>query len=77
MPQFAIAVKLSPDAEKRLRSMHEAVKVIAYFDGDPLPGQGKYNPPMRDVYLGMDEKLGDDTNVATFDHTSRLLKKSF
>ena len=49
--------------------MHESVKVIAYFDGDPLPGQGKYNPPMRDVYLGMDEKLVDDKNVATFDHT--------
>jgi hypothetical protein len=69
VPEFAIAVKLSPQAEKRLRSMGESVRVIAYFDGDPLPGQGKYNPPMRDVYLGMDEKLVDERKVARFDHT--------
>ncbi len=64
VPQSAIAIKLSPQAESRLRSIGEGVKVIAYFDGDPWPGQGKYNPPMRDVYLGMDEKLVDSTSVA-------------
>jgi hypothetical protein len=69
VPKFAIAVKLSPNAEKRLRSIHESVRVIAYFDGDPLPGQGKYNPPMRDVFLGNDEKLVDENNVAKFDGT--------
>src|SRR5512146_2941142 len=39
VPEFSSAVKLSPAADNRLRSMGEAVKVIAYFDGDPLPGQ--------------------------------------
>lgn len=69
VPEFAIAIKLSPRAEERLRSLHETIKVISYFDGDPLPGQGKYNPPFRDVFLGNDEKLVDDRNVARFDHT--------
>lgn len=74
VPQFAIAVKLSPAAESQLRSMHESVKVIAYFDGDPLPGQGTYGPPMRDVYLGMDEKEVDEKNVAIFDHARVALR---
>ncbi len=69
VPPFAIAVKLSPKADERLRSLHETVKVIAYFDGDPLPGQGKYNPPNRDVFLGSDEKLVDGSWVARFDQT--------
>lgn len=69
MPEFAIAIKLSPKAEERLCNLHETVKVISYFDGDPLPGQGKYNPPFRGVFLGSDEKLVDDKNVARFDHT--------
>jgi len=38
---LAIAVKLSDQAEKRLHSIGESVLVIAYFDGDALPGQGK------------------------------------
>jgi hypothetical protein len=41
VPHFAIAVKLSPKASERLSSLHETINVIAYFDGDPLPGQGK------------------------------------
>lgn len=67
VPKFAIAVKLSPAAENRLRSMGESIKVIAYFDGDALPGQGNYNPPMRDVYLGMTEKPVNERNKARFD----------
>ena len=67
MPEFAIAIKLSPRAQEHLSSLHETVKVIAYLDGDPLPGQGKYGPPFRDVFLGSDEKLVDDENVARFD----------
>jgi hypothetical protein len=47
--------------------MGESVKVIAYFDGDALPGQGKYNAPMRDVYLGMAERAVDERNMAHFD----------
>jgi hypothetical protein len=69
VPPFAIAVKLSPKAEVRLTSLHETVKVIALFDGDPLPGQGKYNPPNRDVFLGSDERLVDGNRVARFDRT--------
>jgi hypothetical protein len=69
VPEFAIAIKLSPKAEERLRNLRETVKVISYFDGDPLPGQGRYNPPFRDVFLGSDEKLVDDRNIARFDHT--------
>jgi len=69
VPHFSIAVKLSPKATERLRSLHESVKVLALFDGDPLPGQGKYNPPNRDVFLGSDEKLVESSEVARFDHT--------
>jgi len=69
LPRFSIAVKLSERARQRLQSIHESVLVIAYFDGDPLPGQGRYNAPFRDVYLGNDQKLVDDQNVATFDTT--------
>jgi hypothetical protein len=68
VPQFAIAIKLSPKAEGRLRSLHETVKVISYFDGDALPGEGKYNPPMRDAYLGMSEQAVDEAFVARFEH---------
>src|ERR1039458_7665842 len=69
VPEFSIAVKLSPEAEKRLHSLNESILVIAYFDGDPLPGQGKDNAPFRDVFLGQDEKLVDTTDVARFDST--------
>jgi len=66
VPQFSIAVKLSESAQEKLRSIHESVLVIAYFDGDPLPGKGKDNSPMRGVVLGNDEKLADSNGVATF-----------
>jgi hypothetical protein len=66
VPEFRIAVKLSPNANKRLSSIHEGINVLAMFDGDPLPGQGKYNPPNRDVFLGSAEKRADGNNVATF-----------
>jgi hypothetical protein len=69
VPEFAIAIKLSPQAEKRLSDLHETIKVLAMFDGDPLPGQGHYNAPMRDVYLGSDEKLVDSNNIAKFNST--------
>jgi hypothetical protein len=49
---FSIAVKLSETAQKKLQAMHETVLVIAYFDGDPLPGKEKDNSPMRGVFLG-------------------------
>lgn len=69
VPQFSITVKLSETAQKKLQGIHESVLVIAYFDGDPLPGKGKDNSPMRGVVLGSDEKLVDDKNVATFADT--------
>ena len=69
VPEFSIAVKLSETAQKRLQGIHESVLVIAYFDGDPLPGKGKDNAPMRGVFLGSDEKLVDSNNVATFGGT--------
>src|SRR4051812_45096553 len=62
-PPFSIAVRLSPSAADRLRSIGETVDVVVYFDGDPLPGQGKYNPPMRPVYLGEAERLVDSNLV--------------
>ena len=84
VPSFAIAVKLSPNAKQRLRSVGEGIKMLAMFDGDPLPGQGKYNPPMRDVYLGSAEKMVDETNVVRFEHVrvpqrdfDRLADKNF
>jgi len=43
VPQFSITVTLSQHARERLQSIHESVLVIAYFDGDPLPGQGQDN----------------------------------
>jgi hypothetical protein len=69
VPEFTIAIKLSPQAEKRLNDLHETIKVLAMFDGDPLPGQGHYNAPMRDVYLGSDEKLVDANHIAKFSST--------
>ena len=74
VPHFAISVKLSPKAEKRLRSIGETVKVMAIFDGDALPGQGEYEPPNRDVFLGNVEELIDQDNVATFDGVTVPLK---
>ena len=56
-------------AQRRLQQIRESVKVIAYFDGDPRPGQGKYNAPMRDVVLASDEGLIDGNHVATFAST--------
>ena len=67
------AVELSDQAERRLHGIGETVTVIAFFDGDALPGQGRYNPPFRDVYLGSDEKLVDGNLVARFDNGSVLL----
>jgi hypothetical protein len=69
VPEFAIAIAPSPQAEKRLQDLHESIKVLAMFDGDPLPGQGHDNAPMRDVYLGSDEKLVDTNNIAKFSST--------
>jgi hypothetical protein len=69
VPTFIISIKLSPMAEAKLHDLKETILVIAYFDGDPLPGQGHYNPPFRDVYLGEGERLVDPTNVATFADT--------
>jgi hypothetical protein len=51
VPEFSIAVKLSETAQKKLQAINESVLVIAYFDGDPLPGKGKDNSPMRGVVL--------------------------
>jgi hypothetical protein len=69
VPEFSIAVSLSETAQNKLQATHESVLVIAYFDGDPLPGKGKDNSPMRGVVLGSDEKLVDANNVATFSGT--------
>ena len=73
VPHFAIAVRLPNEEDKRLRSIGETVKVIAYFDGDALPGQVRDNAPFRDVFLGNDEKLVDAHLVARFDNSSVLL----
>jgi hypothetical protein len=69
VPPFSISVKLSHEAQQRLQQIHESVLVIAYFDGDALPGQGKDNAPFRDVYLGSDKKLVDTLETATFADT--------
>jgi hypothetical protein len=66
VPEFVIAVRLSPQAETRLKSIHESIEVLAMFDGDPLPGQGKHNPPNRDVVLGSAERPVDGNNEARF-----------
>lgn len=66
VPAFSISVELSKTAQAKLQAMHESVLVIAYFDGDPLPGKGKYNAPMRGVVLGSDQELADTNNVASF-----------
>lgn len=56
--------------------MQEQVLVIAYFDGEPLPGQGKDNSPFRGVFLGSDEKLTDKENIATF-HGTKLSQSNW
>jgi hypothetical protein len=75
VPGFSIAVKLSPAAGNRLRNMGESIKVLAMFDGDALPGQGKYNAPMRDVYLGSAEKSVNDRNEVQFDDVKIPLRE--
>lgn len=84
VPEFSISIKLSEEAEKRLQDLRETIKILAMFDGDPLPGQGHYNAPMRDVYLGSDEKLVDSNNVARFNsakisqrHWNQLADKDY
>ena len=37
-PDFQIRVQLSDAAEQKLKTLSEAVKVIAYFSGDPNSG---------------------------------------
>jgi hypothetical protein len=69
VPEFSIAVKLSQPAADRLHSLNESIVVAAYLDGDALPGQGRNNDPFRGVFLGSDEKLVDETNVARFART--------
>jgi hypothetical protein len=66
VPEFSIAVTLSSKAKAKLQSLHETIKVLAMFDGDPLPGQGKDRAPMRGVYLGSKEVLVDANNNASF-----------
>jgi hypothetical protein len=68
VPDFVIAVKLSPEAETRVNSIHKSIEVLAMFDGDPLPGQGKYSPPNRDVVLGHALKPVDAKNEARFNN---------
>jgi hypothetical protein len=41
VPEFSVSISLPEAARKRLQTLHESVLVIAYFDGDALPGQGK------------------------------------
>lgn len=66
VPEFSIAVKLSETARRRLQAIHESILVIAYFDGDPLPGKGKDNAPMKGVFLASDERPVDANKDATF-----------
>jgi hypothetical protein len=67
VPPFSLVVRLSRAADDRLRGMGESMEMVAYFDGDALPGQGKYNPPMRPVYLGAAGRAVDERNMARFD----------
>jgi hypothetical protein len=76
VPDFSVSVKLSELAQKQLQRMQEQVLVIAYFDGEPLPGQGKDNSPFRGVFLGSDEKLTDKENIATF-HGTKLSQSNW
>ena len=76
VPGFSIAVKFSEKAGQQLQNLHESVRVIAYFDGDPLPGQARDNAPFRDVFLGNDERLVDDQNTATFE-TTKISKSNW
>jgi hypothetical protein len=66
VPPFTVAVTLSPAAEKRLHALGESVKVLAYFDGDPLIGPKQFNRPEPEIHLGSAEKLVDEKNVAAF-----------
>ena len=76
VPQFTVSITLSNEARTRLLRLHESVLVIAYFDGDPLPGQGRYNAPMRGVVLGQDQKVVDAKDEATFD-TTKISKSNW
>jgi hypothetical protein len=62
IPHFIIAIRLSNEADKK-PSQHwggdQGHWVIAYFDGDALPGQARDNAP-----------LVDENFVARFDNSS-------
>ncbi len=76
VPQFTVSISLSNEAKNLLLRLHESVLVIAYFDGDPLPGQGRYNAPMRGIVLGQGQKLVDAKGEATFD-TTKISKSNW
>jgi hypothetical protein len=75
VPNFSISVRLSETAEKKLQGLKESILVRAYFDGDPLPGKGRDNSPMRGIVLGSDMKLVGVNNVATFPELGPLWKR--
>jgi hypothetical protein len=55
IPAFSVAVKLSKQAQTRLRDLKESIIVRAYFDGDGEREPGIDTSPMRAVVLGSEE----------------------
>ena len=66
VPEFAVAVKLTKDAESRLRALNESIMVSANLDGDGEPEPAVNTAPFRDVYLAGYIEEVNDINVAHF-----------
>ncbi len=66
IPTFSVAVKLSTEAQSRLRDLKESILVIAYFDGDGEGEPGVDTSPMRAVVLGSDKREVNANLIAEF-----------
>lgn len=66
VPEFAVAVKLTPDAETRLKTLNESIIVAAYLDGDGMSEPGTNTAPFRNVYLARFNQEVNSMRVAQF-----------
>jgi hypothetical protein len=66
VPDFAVSVKLTNNAETRLQALNESVMVAASLDGDGISLPWQHTAPFRDVFLGDFSEEVNGMNVAYF-----------
>ena len=67
-PALEVSVELSKAAKAKLSSLHESVRVIAYFDGDSKSGPSEANAPFRAVYIGSTDATAEPGKIARLAH---------